>query len=67
MLLNVYYKSFSKKINGNNNLFFHLYFFNTGFTKNTKKVLDHDKMDKLQQKFSFILFIKNLTRHISSK
>ena len=36
-----------KKINGNNNLFFHLYFFNTGFTKNTKKVLDHDKMDKL--------------------
>ena len=47
VLLNVYYKSFSKKINRNNKLFFHLYFFTTGFTINTKKVLYRDKMDKL--------------------
>ena len=47
LLLNVYYKSISKIINRNNKLFFLLYFFTIGFTKNTKKVLYRDKMDKL--------------------
>ena len=46
LLLNVYCKSFSKKINRNNKLFFHLYFFTIEFTKNTKKVFSRDKMDK---------------------
>ena len=36
LLLYVYYKSFSKKININNN-FFHLYFFTIGFTKTLKR------------------------------
>ena len=32
-----YYKSFSKKVNRNNKLFFHLYFFTIGFTKTLKR------------------------------